>query len=129
MTRYDRISLENFATFWLDLFPEFKDSKEFDEMNTTIPYSFLSDFGRFFMDRLKKDGEGDLVVQRVFAVLNEVFNDPSVDPEVANLLQVELCEILASSKKGLALAEKLLQGKSIEYLNMSRKWLNPVSDE
>ncbi|OGW71047.1 MAG: hypothetical protein A3G49_00725 [Candidatus Sungbacteria bacterium RIFCSPLOWO2_12_FULL_41_11] len=122
-----QVPLDKFPSYWSELFPEFKESEEFDETNMGIPYTFLADFGRFFMDRLRKAGETDAVVKKTFTVMNEMFNDPATDPEVINLMQIELCEILASSKKGLALATKLLSGKSLEYLNMARKWLNPVN--
>jgi|SRR3989344_3443036 len=122
------ISLKEFPSFWLKLFPEFRESEKYDEENIEIPYAFLADYSRFFMDRLKSGGETDIVVQRTFNIMNKIFNDPSAEPEVINLIQIELCEILASSKKGLELANKLLEGDSVKYLKMACNWLNSVDD-
>jgi len=96
-----------------------------DEANIDLPYMFLADFGRFFMNLLEEVGESDPVVQKTFATMNELLNDDATDQEVVNLLQIELCEILASSKKGIGLAEKLLHGKALQYFNMARGWLKP----
>ena len=109
------------APFLLEHFPEFKetgDYKRYDENDLKLPYIVWADFIRYLLQRLQKNGPADSVVQRLFAFLNEQFNDPASDPEVINLLAVEVFESFTQKKENLDFARKYTTSQARHQLEL-----------
>lgn len=89
------------------------------------PYLVFGDFARFLLDhvsdRSKQDKEG-LVLRRSFALLDEMLT--SSDPELVNLAQVGVFEVLADQPDALAAAKCYLTDAAKSVLeDWLEKWL------
>ncbi len=106
-----KITRENALQELLIRVPEFKDSQNFEEyilVETTIVFDH---FGDFVLEKIEA-GE-DSIIKKCFDFINEM--QESEDRHVQNLPVVGVFEVLVSSKKGIEVAEKLLNEKGMEW--------------
>lgn len=92
---------------------------------SSSPYLVFGDFARFLLGRLNDrtpTDKDEFVLRRSFALLDEMLTSP--DPQVANLAQVGVFEILADQPEALAAAKDYLTEDAKSVLeDWLEKWL------
>lgn len=115
------IKYKDIIQFWLKEFPEFN-VQEWNKDNLNLPHIVFADFADFLINKIEEKGRDDTIVQKTFTIINNQFNDSDPDPEVLNLLQVEIFENLSNSKFGTELAWELLSPKALEYFKNTKQY-------
>lgn len=117
------INYENIVERLLKEFPSFKEWEDFGQLdkediekNTYIVFSY---FVRYMLERLEKNGSQDLMLKRFFYFINSQFNNPKSDPQILNLLSVEVFEGFAQTKKGLNFSRENTVGNARHAVEMS----------
>jgi hypothetical protein len=115
----ETLKFENSIEILYGKFPEFKESEQFKLMTISedLPYVVYSWFYGFIIKNLRND----FVVKKFISFINESFNDPTVDPELLNLMQIEFFENLTSSKDLIEFARKNFIGKALEMFEFTSK--------
>lgn len=107
------ISFENMVNVLLEMFPEFRDSKDFDERDLKRgQYAIWWRFAGYAAQRLHDNGPDDVVVSRLFSFVSEEFANPDSDRAVLDLLALEILEEFASPDKALEYARQNTKGEA-----------------
>jgi hypothetical protein len=111
-----KITMQNAVDKLLERIPEFKEyNYQLYKDNLNLPTIIFDFFGDFLLERSKMYSPEDIVIKKSFDFINEM--QDSDDPEVQNLSQVGVFEVLASSKEGTVIAEKYLNDRGREWFN------------
>ncbi|OGH71181.1 MAG: hypothetical protein A2921_03095 [Candidatus Magasanikbacteria bacterium RIFCSPLOWO2_01_FULL_43_20b] len=117
-----KITHDNAVQELLNRVPELKSYHQFDEFELSEPTIVFDKFGDFLLGKIKSESQGDRVIKKSFDLINEM--QDSEDPNVQNLPQVGVFEVLVGSKKGLEVGEKLLNQNGREWLNKIKQDFN-----
>lgn len=102
-------------------FPEFKESSQFEELsqyNKEHAYPLAAAWAGFIVhDQMPKENIDSAV--KALRFVDKIMNDPTSDPELINLLQIELFEIIVGTRKGLHLAVDNLHDHALSLLGMT----------
>ncbi len=111
------ITYNNITDTLLEEFPEYKQSKEYDDKDKDFQYATMGSFGRFLVQTIESEIHNTELIQRIFEFINQIYNGPQVGNQdgsdtLQNLLYVEIFENLAQTKLGAETARQYLQGKA-----------------
>lgn len=111
------ITYNNIADILLEEFPEYKQSKEYDDKDKEFQYATIGSFGRFLVKIIESELPNTELIQRVFEFINQIYNGPLISNQdnsdtLQNLLYVEIFENLAQTKLGAETSRKYLQDKA-----------------
>jgi hypothetical protein len=103
---YDQI-----PSIFVEHIPEFERSEEYKYVDWRIPYTVMGGFAKFFVKYIEaaQDPLCDGLINRVFALVNELYDPANSLDEAINIIHIEIFENLTSSGKGIKLAYKLLK--------------------
>jgi len=124
-----KITHDNAVQELLKRIPEIKEySGEYSAWEHTkdeldLPTVVFDLFGDFLLDRIKSQPSDDPVIKKSFDLINEM--QESEDPHVQNLPQVGVFEVLAGSKKGVEIGDKLINAKGREWFDKIKQHFNP----
>ncbi|MBP6860079.1 MAG: hypothetical protein KBC38_00750 [Candidatus Pacebacteria bacterium] len=94
-------------------FPEFASSRERREVyDNDGPYTYMSYFGDFLLDRIDKDDNAE-IVRRAFNFINDEFEHSLFNSYVWDLLLLELFSRLDMQQHYKNVANKLLTGRAL----------------
>lgn len=110
-----KITHDNAVRELINRIPEFKNYLQFHADDLDSPTLIFDDFGDFLLDRILSSSPEDPVTKRSFDFINEM--QESEDPDVQNLPQVGVFEVLVGSEKAVRIAEKLLNKHGLYWFN------------
>lgn len=122
-----KITQKNVIEELLKRIPEIKKSTDWKyvENEQELPTIIFDHFGTFLLDIITESNDplNDDIIKRSFDLINEM--QLSDDPEVQNLSQVGVFEVLAGSNKGIEIASILLNKRGNELFNEIKKNFYP----
>lgn len=117
-----KINNTNTAEFLVIKFPDFKNSEEFksfDNNDLKLPYIVMNGFAKYAMNLLDKNGEFDIQLKKIIDFINEEYNRSDSDPEILDLISIEIFENFAQDIKNLDFLRKYTVGKARHAVEMS----------
>jgi hypothetical protein len=119
-----KITHDNAVKELLDRIPELKSYHQFDDFELGQPTIVFDHFGDFLLDRIIKSQPADEAIIKIsFDFINET--QESEDPDVQNLPQIGVFEVLAGSKKAIKIADTMLNENGREWFNKVKQRFNP----
>ncbi len=115
------ITYNNIVDILLQEFPEYKQSRYYNDADREFLYASMGSFGRFIVQIIENEAHDSKFIQRFFEFINQIYNGPEINNKdgsdtLQNLLYVEIFENLAQTKLGVESARRYLQGKAkIEF--------------
>lgn len=99
-------------------FPEYPVMNIYDLQNRDLAYIYIGSFATNAFDNLDSKTDFSLA-ERLVIFANDIINDPETDIEIKNLVQIEIFEPMAGSKRGALLAREHLKGEAKEGLKVT----------
>lgn len=116
-----KVDNKNLIEYLIQKFPEYTKTntfKSYNEVELKFTYMIVSDLANYVIERLEKYGVTDPVAERLFNFINEQFNNLLSDPEVLNIIMIEIFDNFATTKEMLEFSRKNTSGKARHAVEM-----------